>query len=32
MDVFAAVFAACACETVATRVAPVIDLWLGRLG
>ena len=31
MDVFAAVFAAWACEVVSLRIAPVVDLWLGRL-
>jgi len=32
MDVFAAVFAAWACEVVAQQIAPVLDLWIGRLG
>lgn len=32
MDVFAAVFAAWACDAVAHSIAPTIDLWLGRLG
>jgi hypothetical protein len=32
MDVFAAVFAAWACEVVAAHLAPAIDLWLGSLG
>lgn len=32
MDVFAALFAAWACEFVAQRIAPIIDLWLGRMG
>jgi hypothetical protein len=32
MDVFAAVFAAWACEMAARHLAPTIDLWLGRLG
>ncbi len=32
MDVFAAVFAAWACEVVAQQIAPTVDLWLGRLG
>ena len=32
MDVFAAVFAAWACEVVAQQIAPTVDLWIGRLG
>ena len=32
MDVFAAVFAAWACEVFAQHVSPAIDAWLGRLG
>jgi len=32
MDVFAAVFAAWACEVVAQQIAPMVDLWIGRLG
>lgn len=32
MDVFAAVFAAWASDVVAKLVAPMIDLWIGRLG
>jgi len=32
MDVFAAVFAAWACEAVAMNLSPTIDLWLCRLG
>ena len=32
MDVFAAVFAAWACDLAARNLAPTIDLWIGRLG
>jgi hypothetical protein len=32
MDVFAAIFAAWACEHGAAQLAPTIDAWLGRIG
>ena len=32
MDVFAAIFAAWACEAAAQHIAPFVDSWLGRVG